>query len=104
MEEFPARETTRPPLLPSRIELKVRSGAAEGTKLFCKASRDGDFMVSHFSLLFDARSGCVKPRVGSGEKTPCAKFSGGLPALSSGFIGTRPSLPFWRTKTAVDAR
>lgn len=68
MEEFPTRETMCPPLPASRIERNVRSGAEAAGKLPGKASRDGDFTVSHFSLLFDARRGCVKPRVGSGEK------------------------------------
>lgn len=105
MEELPLRETMRVPPFPSRIEREVRVGAVAATRPLLMASRGGDFTVCHCCPCPAAadKSGCVAPLLASSENTPCSKFRGGLPALSSGFIGTIPSLPFWRTNTAVDA-
>lgn len=105
MEELRLSETIRVPFGPSRMEREVRSGMVLGMRLLSNAREDGDFTVSHFSEpLAVERRGCRMLVAASGEKTPCSRLRGGLPGLSSGLMGTIPSFPSWRTKTAVDAR
>ena len=50
MEELALCESMRAPLplLPSRIEREVRTGAVVATRPLVSASRGGDFKVSHF--------------------------------------------------------
>lgn len=93
----------RVPPLPSRIVRDVRTGAVVATRLLVNAPRGGDFTVSHFCPPAAVSVGAIAFLAGSAEKTPCSRFSGVLPFLSSGCMGTTPSLPFWRTKTAVVA-
>jgi len=103
IEESWLRETTRVPPLPSRVVREVRTGAVVAARPLASASRGGDFRVSHFWPAAADRVADVTFLPDSAVKTPCSRFSGVLPFLSSGCMGTTPSLPFWRTKTAVDA-
>jgi hypothetical protein len=102
IEESWLRE--RVPPLPSRIVREVRTGAVAATRPLASASRGGDFRVSHFWPAAADSVADITFLPDSAEKTPCSRFSGVLPPLSSGCMGTTPSLPFWRTKTAVVAR
>ncbi len=90
--------------LPSRIVRDVRTGAVVATRLLANASRGGDFTVSHFCPPAADTTGATVFLAGSEEKTPCSRFRGVLPFLSRGCMGTTPSWPFCRTKTAVVAR
>jgi hypothetical protein len=105
MEESLLMETTRVPEAPSSTVLETRTGGATGCAWLVKASLGAVFKVSHLCptaaespipfTSFDPADG---PR---GENTPCSKFMGVLPLASSGCMGTKPTLPLLRTKTAV---
>src|SRR5690242_10543232 len=102
MEELLLRAEAREPPPLSRIVRGTSWGVELGTRPLFNASRGGDFTISQFRATpAEIRAGPAPLGV-STEKTPCSIFSGVLPRLSSGFIGTIPSLPFWRTKTAVE--
>ena len=92
------------PPLPQRGSERWAPARSRGKRLLLNASRGGDLSVFPF---LDAGRGHDLPRrvpsCASSENTPCSIFRGGLPRLSMGFMGTMPSLPFWRTKTAVEA-
>lgn len=91
-------------MAPSERERTVRTGGVVELRLVLKASRGGDLRVSHLWTPPAGMSCDAPPDRASSEKTPCTRLRGGLPDLSRGFMGTMPSLPFWRTKTAVEAR
>jgi len=104
MEESLFKETTWTPDPPSITVRETRAGGVVATRLLLSASRGADFKVSHFCPCSAAAIDSPAPPPLATEKTPRSRFRGVLPFSSSGCMGTMPTVPFWRTKTAVAAR
>src|SRR5260370_19787387 len=104
MEEALLKEGGGAAELPSRMLFETRAGGVVATRLLLRALCGGDFKDSHFCPRSGTMACWLISLAPTAEKTPCSKFRGVLPFRSRGCIGTIPSCPFWRTKTAVTFR
>jgi hypothetical protein len=79
MEESLPSVTPRVPELAATTVFETRVGGPVATKLPLKASRGGDFNVSHFCPRSTGTTCALTPFVPTLERTPRSKFRGVFP-------------------------
>jgi hypothetical protein len=79
IEESLPSETARTPELPSTTVLETRAGGPVAGRLPLRASRGGDFNVSHFCPRSTGSTSALMPLIPTFDRTPRSRFRGVFP-------------------------